>query len=94
MGRSVAAALQGRVFLQREHDYHQWWRNFFNGYRFRLTTTNPQENSGKLSLKDGEVFAGTINKSGILSCRTTEFEPSVREGDLVLLYAKPEAPSA
>ena len=86
--KKVATGLQGRIFVQADQEHAAWWRSFFNGWRFKLTTTNTAgDGAGTLELSDGEIFVGTINKAGILSCRTVDYTPHIKDSDLVLLYA-------
>ncbi len=92
--KKVATTLQGRVFVAGERNHDDWWRSFAMGWRFRLTSSNPNENNGVFTLKENELLAGVINKAGILSCASPEFTPAVKEGDQVLVYALKETETA
>lgn len=92
--KKVADTLQGRVFVEGERSHDDWWRSFATGWRFRLTTTNPNENNGAYTPRENELLAGVIDKNGILSCSSPGHTPTVKEGDQVLVYALKEAVAA
>jgi NhaP-type Na+/H+ or K+/H+ antiporter len=85
--KKVAINLQGRIFVEAARGFSDWRRSYAMGWRFHLTTINPTENDGKRVLQENEIFVGVINKNGILSCRTSEYEPPIKEGDNILIYS-------
>ncbi len=93
--KKVATSLQGRVFVAQERNHDDWWRSFAMGWRFRLTSLNPNENDGVFTLRENELLAGVIDKAGVLSCTSPEYTPAVTKDDQVLVYGlKPEEPTA
>jgi len=90
--KKVPSTMRGRLFVEREINYYDWWHKFRNGWRFKATRVSAEKTESDITnLSEDRIKIGVISKTGVLTFAMPDIIPNAKEGDFVLFYEKIDA---
>lgn len=89
--QKFAHTRHGRIFINSDWDFYDWWQMFRKGWRFRAVNVGPDVSEDEIMLRNQQrVKVGVISHDGMLTLCNPEYDPPAKENDTLLIFEKIE----
>ena len=87
--KKMPNTMRGRLFVDAETNYYDWWHKYRNSWRFKTTRVSTTVDEDEVAGLSGErLKVGVINKNNVLAFVSPEIEPIAKDGEQVLFFEK------